>query len=193
MIIWSDNFKETAKNVNEDVKNMKELIKLDDLEDEKDRYKKLSQFYEKFETIFALFLALDSFSSSSNKSEYKENSREEIVGKFQDFHLILRQKKDTRRHKRSLSLVVRPFQFEPQKLQSPEDHQNHVLSEKGKENIEESSNNEKIVKEFTTKIIDALGMGSGKKEDFSSENLEKILSKFSQFYWFFLKKKLGFA
>jgi len=72
--------------VNEDIKNMKEVIKLDDLDEAKERFKKLSDF-----SLF--YKILDSFSSSSNKSEYKENSREEIITKNQHFQLILRQKK----------------------------------------------------------------------------------------------------
>ena len=92
-----------------------------------------------------------------------------------------------KQHKRSLSLLVKPFKIEPtfqqEPIKDPTPENSRVLAENGKENLPENGKNNKDLAEFAQKIIEIFNLSEKTEENnvISNQNLEKIIEKFIKF------------
>ena len=90
-------------------------------------------------------------------------------------------------HRRSLSLLVKPFKIEPtfqqEPIKEPTPENSRVLAENGRENLPENVKNNKSLAEFAKKIIEIFNLTEKTEENnvLSNQNLEKIIEKFIKF------------
>ena len=90
-------------------------------------------------------------------------------------------------HRRSLSLLVKPFKIEPtfqqEPIKEPTPENSRVLAENGRENLPENVKNNKSLAEFAKKIIEIFNLTEKTEENnvLSNHNLEKIIEKLMKF------------
>lgn len=90
-------------------------------------------------------------------------------------------------HRRSLSLLVKPFKIEPTFQQEPikdtTPKNSRVLAENGRENLQENGKSNKNFIEFAQKIIEIFNLSEKTEENdvLSNQNLERIIEKLMNF------------
>lgn len=97
-------------------------------------------------------------------------------------------------HKRSLSLLVKPFKIEPtfqqEPIKEPTPENSRVLAANGRENLQENGKNNQNLAEFAQKIIEIFNLSEKTEQNnvLSTKNLEKIIEKSINFIYFTLKQ-----